>query len=125
MTTKQSEGMVQNSNLKSSKDYCLTSVDLEEHSTSRSSLLGGASNRNHSHSTSSHSSNCNCKNMAKSRSSWRKVAVTLEIVFRLLAMIFSRFWKLCTTGLLIVTLLFVTEGGSYAAMFFFFGIIGE
>ncbi|XP_005100785.1 protein ABHD13 [Aplysia californica] len=62
--------------------------------------------------------------MSKSRNICRKIAASVEILLRLLVMIISRFWKMCTTGLLIVTLLFWTEGGSYAFCFFILGVIG-
>lgn len=59
-----------------------------------------------------------------SRNLFRKVLATIEILVRLALMIISRFWKMCTTGLLIVTLLFWTEGGSYAFCFFMLGVFG-
>ena len=63
--------------------------------------------------------------MSKTRNLCRKIAATVEILCRLLAMVISRFWKMCTTGLLIVTLLFWTEGGSYAFCFFILGVMGK
>lgn len=62
---------------------------------------------------------------SRSPSLFRKVVAIIEICVRLTFMIISHFWKMCTTGLLIVTLLFWTEGYSYALCFFFFGVLGN
>ncbi|BFZ21357.1 hypothetical protein BsWGS_24396 [Bradybaena similaris] len=61
---------------------------------------------------------------SRSRIICRKILVTLEILIRLALIIISRFWKMCTTGLLIFTLLFWTQGGHYAFCFFVLGILG-
>ncbi|KAK3803365.1 hypothetical protein RRG08_006918 [Elysia crispata] len=61
---------------------------------------------------------------ARNRNVLRKVLATMEILCRLALMIVSRFWKMCTTGLLIVTLLFWTQGGPIAFCFFILGVMG-
>ncbi|XP_059139107.1 protein ABHD13-like [Physella acuta] len=61
---------------------------------------------------------------SRGRNFFKKCLATIEILVRLALMIVSRFWKMCTTGLLIVTLLFWTEGGTYAFCFFIFGVFG-
>ncbi|KAI8776821.1 alpha/beta hydrolase domain-containing protein 13 [Biomphalaria glabrata] len=61
---------------------------------------------------------------SRSSNIFRKILATVEILLRLALMIVSRFWKMCTTGLLIVTLLFWTEGGTYAFCFFVLGVFG-
>lgn len=61
---------------------------------------------------------------SRGRNFFKKTLMTVEILIRLALIIVSRFWKMCTTGLLIFTLLFWTQGGSYAFCFFVLGVLG-
>ncbi|KAL8558237.1 hypothetical protein ACOMHN_040935 [Nucella lapillus] len=49
---------------------------------------------------------------------------TIEFVSRLVLAVVVRFWRLCTTGLLIIVLLFCVHGGVLAFTFLVLGILG-
>ncbi|KAK7091462.1 protein ABHD13-like [Littorina saxatilis] len=53
-----------------------------------------------------------------------KGLATIELVSRIVLAVVVRFWRLCTTGLLIIILLFCIHGGILAFTFLVLGILG-
>ena len=50
---------------------------------------------------------------------------TIELVSRVVLAVVVRFWRLCTTGLLVIILLFCVHGGILAFTFLVLGILGK
>ena len=64
-------------------------------------------------------------NMPGRRNFVRKGFATIELVSRIVLAIVVRFWRLCTTGLLVIILLFCVHGGILAFSFLVLGILGK
>lgn len=50
---------------------------------------------------------------------------TIELVSRIVLAVIVRFWRLCTTGLLMIILLFCVHGGILAFTFLVLGVLGK
>ena len=64
-------------------------------------------------------------NMPGRRSFVGKGFSTIELVSRVVLAVVVRFWRLCTTGLLVIILLFCVHGGILAFTFLVLGILGK
>lgn len=50
---------------------------------------------------------------------------TIELVSRIVLKVVVRFWRLCTTGLLVIVLVFCVHGGILAFLLLVLGVLGE
>ena len=64
-------------------------------------------------------------NMPGKRNAIGKGFATIELISRIVLAVVVRFWRLCTTGLLIIILLFCVHGGILAFTFLVLGILGK
>lgn len=63
-------------------------------------------------------------NMPSRRTFFGKGFATFELLGRVVLAVVCKFWKLCSTGLLIIVLLFSIHGGALAFTFLVFGVLG-
>lgn len=63
--------------------------------------------------------------MPPGRNSLGKGFAMIELISRIILAVVVRFWRLCTTGLLFIVLVFCIQGGVLAFILLVFGILGK
>jgi hypothetical protein len=63
--------------------------------------------------------------MALRRTFFKNSLLWIRFLSQIFLAVIIKFWRLCTTGLLIIVLLFFMHGGALAFTFLVFGVLGR